>query len=57
MGPEQGEGSPRDSIHHADESSKSGWYLLLLTVSIGGYALSCFVLGILALPMLSSFLD
>lgn len=35
------EGSLRDPVGRVDESSKSGWYLFLLTLSIGGYVLSC----------------
>lgn len=29
-------GSQQDPVNHIDESSKSGWYLFLLTLSIGG---------------------
>jgi solute carrier family 45 protein 1/2/4 len=31
-----------DGVDRVDESSRSGWYLFLLTLSIGGYVLSCF---------------
>lgn len=35
------EGSVRGPVDRVDESSKSGLYLFLLTLSIGGYVLSC----------------
>lgn len=41
------------SVDGVDESSKSGWYLFLLTISIGGYVLFCSVfldMSFLALP-------